>query len=244
MVVALCDLALKPDAGARPPAIPQAPDRLSPRLEAMKLHPMRFRPATLDQAERLIFVVIYFFFAVRMVRGYLTDGQVVQLLYLIDQFIVLVFLICRRRTDVITTRPMDWVVGFAGSCIPLLIGPISPDAALTPPLVAAFLVLFGMIIHLLAKLTLRRSFGAVAANRGVKASGPYRYVRHPMYLGYILSQSGLLFAGPNLRNVVVVSLCWLFFLWRIEAEERLLAEDATYRTFMTNTRFRLFPGLF
>jgi protein-S-isoprenylcysteine O-methyltransferase Ste14 len=242
--MALCDLALKTDAGARPPATPQAPHRPSRRPEATKLHSIRIRPATLDQAERLIFVVIYFFFAVRMVRGYLTDGQVLQLLYLLDQFIVLVFFICRRRSEVITTKPMDWVVGFVGSCIPLLIGPISPDAALTPLPVAAFLGLFGMIIHLLAKLTLRRSFGAVAANRGIKASGPYRYIRHPMYLGYILSQSGLLFAGPNLRNLVVVVLCWLFFLWRIEAEERLLAEDATYRTFMTNTRFRLFPGLF
>jgi protein-S-isoprenylcysteine O-methyltransferase Ste14 len=99
-------------------------------------------------------------------------------------------------------------------------------------------------VHLLAKLTLRRSFGAVAANRGVKASGPYRFVRHPMYLGYILSQAGILLAGATIRNILVVASCWLFFVWRIEAEERLLAQDEAYRDFMARTRFRLVPGVF
>lgn len=202
------------------------------------------QPAVLDQAERIIFVLFYMFFAIRMIRAYLDDGQSVQLLYLFDQFIVLAFLVCRRRTDLITARPLDWLAGFIGSCLPLLIGPITPESALAPTAVAGFFVLFGLIVHLLAKLTLRRSFGAVAANRGIKASGPYKYIRHPMYLGYMLSQTGLLLAGPNARNVSVILVGWAFFLWRIEAEERLLAEDAAYRDFMARTPFRLLPGVF
>lgn len=203
-----------------------------------------FQPAILDRAEKITFVLFYLFFAFRMTRAYLDDGQSVQLLYLFDQFIVLAFLVCRRPTDLITSRPMDWIAGFAGSCMPLLIGPVAPAAALAPPAVAGGFVLSGMIVHLLAKLTLRRSFGAVAANRGIKASGPYRYIRHPMYLGYILSQCGVLLAGPTARNIGVILVGWLFFLWRIEAEERLLAEDVAYRDFMAKTRYRLLPGVF
>jgi protein-S-isoprenylcysteine O-methyltransferase Ste14 len=210
----------------------------------MQLDFRRIPPAVLDQGERILFVVLYVFFAVRIIRGYLADGQAVQLLYLLDQFIVLLFLIFRRRTDLITTRPADWIAGFVGSCMPLLIGAIAPETALVPQILAAFLIIFGMVLHLLAKLTLRRSFGAVAANRGVKASGPYRVVRHPMYLGYILSQAGILLAGPTARNVAVVLVCWLFFVWRIDAEERLLSEDEAYRDFMAQTRFRLLPGVF
>lgn len=204
----------------------------------------RFEPAVLDQAEKITFALVYVFFAVRMTRAYLDDGQSVQLFYLVDQFIALAFLISRRPTDIITTRPMDWIAGVMGSCIPLLIGPVSPEAALASPMAAAFFVLAGLTIHLFAKLTLRRSFGAVAANRGVKASGPYNYIRHPMYLGYMLSQFGVLLAGPTARNIGVILLGWLFFLWRIEAEERLLADDMAYRDFMAQTRFRLLPGVF
>jgi protein-S-isoprenylcysteine O-methyltransferase Ste14 len=204
----------------------------------------QIRPSLLDHGERVIFVLLYFSFAIRVMHAYLRDGEVVQLFYLLDQFIVLVFLLCRRQTDLISTRPADWLAGFVGSCLPLLIAPVSPAAALAPPLVSAFLIILGMVVHLLAKLTLRRSFGAVAANRGVKATGPYRHVRHPMYLGYMLGQAGLLLAGPNLRNVSVVILCWIFFLWRIEAEERLLTDDPAYRDFIEQTRFRLFPGVY
>lgn len=205
---------------------------------------VHIRPSQLDQAERIVFVVLYLFFAVRMTKAFLADGEIVQLFYLLDQFVVLVFLVCRRQTEDITMRPMDWFTGFIGTCVPLLIGRVSPAAAIAPPVVAAFLALFGAAMHLLAKMTLRRSFGAVAANRGIKASGPYRYVRHPMYLGYILSQTGLLLAGPNLRNVSVVGICWVFFFWRIEAEERLLSEDAAYLRFIRQTPFRLLPGVY
>lgn len=208
------------------------------------MHLKEIQPAILDRAERIIFLVLYVFFAIRMTRAYLDDGQITQLLFLFDQFIVLVFLIFRRPTDVITTRPMDWLAGLLGSTLTLLLGPVTPEAALAPQAVSGFFVLFGVIVHLLAKLTLRRSFGAVAANRGVKASGLYRYVRHPMYLGYILSEFGFLLAGPNLRNVSLILLVWLFFLWRIEAEETLLAEDAAYRDFMAKTPFRLLPGVY
>jgi protein-S-isoprenylcysteine O-methyltransferase Ste14 len=204
----------------------------------------QIRPSLLDHSERVIFVLLYFSFTNRVMHMYLRDGEVVQLLYLLDQFIVLVFLLCRRETVLITTRPADWLAGFVGSCMPLLIAPVSPEAALAPPLVSAFLIILGMMVHLFAKLTLRRSFGAVAANRGIKATGPYRYVRHPMYLGYMLGQTGLLLAGPNLRNICVVLLCWIFFLWRIEAEERLLANDPTYQDFIKKTRFRLLPGAY
>lgn len=204
----------------------------------------RITPAFLDQAERFLFVVVYLVFAIRMTRAYLLDGGIVQLLYLLDQFIVLLFLVSRRRTDLITTHPSEWFAGLIGAYIPLMIGAVAPEGALVPLPFAAFLIVFGTIVHLLAKLTLRRSFGAIAANRGVKASGAYRYVRHPMYLGYMLSQTGILLAGPTIRNVSVVLLCWICFIWRISAEERLLATDAAYKDLMEQTPYRLIPGLY
>src|ERR1700682_5194874 len=56
-----------------------------------------------------------------------------------------------------------------------------------PTLFCGLLITAGVLLQIYAKLTLRRSFGIIAANRGVMTSGPYRVVRHPMYAAYLLS---------------------------------------------------------
>ena len=42
-----------------------------------------------------------------------------------------------------------------------------------------------------AKFSLARSFGLAPANRGVKSRGAYAFLRHPMYLGYVVEWIGL-----------------------------------------------------
>ncbi len=52
------------------------------------------------------------------------------------------------------------------------------------------LMLLGLAVNIAAKLALWRSFGLVAANRGIRGGGPYRYVRHPIYLAGLLITVG------------------------------------------------------
>lgn len=200
-------------------------------------------PATLDQAERYAFVIAYGLFALQLIGAFVADGRLIQLLYIVDQTVVLFFFVSRRRTEEISLEPGDWLVGVVGTLVPLMIGPVSPDRAVAPLAAMVFLGL-GILAHLSAKLALGRSIGAVAANRGLKMGGPYRIIRHPMYAGYMLAQLGILLAGPNMRNCLVVGMCWMFFVWRIGAEERLLSKDELYAAFQRRTRFRLIPGLY
>ena len=127
--------------------------------------------------------------------------------------------------------------------LPLLAVP-SSGQNVAPISVCGILALSGIFLHLAAKLSLRRSFWVVAADRGIKVEGPYRFIRHPMYLGYMLLQLALVLAGPVLWNVVIFAVTWLLYVLRIAAEERLLANNETYRTFQAKTRFRLVPGLY
>ena len=74
--------------------------------------------------------------------------------------------------------------------------------------------------------------------------GPYRVVRHPMYLGYLVTDIGFLVANFGVRNVVVVVAQWTLQVVRIVKEEQLLSKDATYREYMSRVRYRLVHGVF
>jgi protein-S-isoprenylcysteine O-methyltransferase Ste14 len=108
----------------------------------------------------------------------------------------------------------------------------------------ALLALGGFALQISAKLTLRRSFGIVAANRGVKVGGPYRFVRHPMYAGYVMTHVGFLLHNPSLWNFGVYGLAFGCQVARILAEERVLLQDQGYRDFAARTRYRLLFGVF
>ena len=95
-----------------------------------------------------------------------------------------------------------------------------------------------------AKLSLNRSFGIVAANRGVKTGGPYAYVRHPMYLGYFLSQAAILIMNFSAWNILVLSIWATSQVLRIHAEERVLLRDPSYSAHATRVPYRLVPWIY
>jgi protein-S-isoprenylcysteine O-methyltransferase Ste14 len=113
------------------------------------------------------------------------------------------------------------------------------------PLVICFgLMSSGIVLQISAKLALGRSFGIVAANRGVKVMGPYRFLRHPMYAGYTMTHVGFLLAMPSLLNAVLYATALVMQIERILREERVLTQDAGYRAFAARVNYRLIPGIF
>jgi len=75
----------------------------------------------------------------------------------------------------------------------------------------------------------------------VVTGGPYAYVRHPMYLGYLIELSGLLLASFSLGMMLLAA--GYVFLMVVRAqleEERLIEAHPAYREYMQRTGF-LFP---
>jgi protein-S-isoprenylcysteine O-methyltransferase Ste14 len=156
---------------------------------------------------------------------------------------VLFFVLIRKPTEAISVRPGDWMLAITATAAPLL---MQPSDNLFPAIapIAVGLWLVGNLLQVSAKLALFRSFGVAPANRGVKVSGPYRLVRHPMYAGYLLVHIGYMVLMTSWVNALIYTIGWWAQIKRLIAEERLLSEDVAYQAFKTTTRWRLIPGVF
>jgi protein-S-isoprenylcysteine O-methyltransferase Ste14 len=69
---------------------------------------------------------------------------------------------------------------------------------------------------------LGRCFGVLPDARGVVTRGPYRIVRHPIYLGELGAVAGVLVASPNARNAVALGALAVAQAGRARLEERTL----------------------
>jgi protein-S-isoprenylcysteine O-methyltransferase Ste14 len=106
------------------------------------------------------------------------------------------------------------------------------------------LELIGMVFTQVSRLYLGRRFGLLPANRGIVSNGPFRWVRHPIYSGWVILTIGFLMAYPNARNIATFVLSLPFQIWRIALEEEHLMQDSEYRAYVERTRWRLFPGIY
>ena len=221
----------------------ERPSSPNDQLPTINHHPPTTLDLVLDWTERLLILGLYGCLVVRLLDKFLADGGVVNLLLLPSEGMVVVFLIVRRPATSISWRPVDWVLALAATISPMLVN-TGIGEPLVPVTVAAFLLLMGLVVQVWAKLTLGRSLGLVAAHRGLKVSGPYRFVRHPMYAGYLLSHLAYLLVNPTWWNLAVYGLCYGLQIPRLLAEERLLRRDPSYLAYANVVRSRLIPAVF
>jgi protein-S-isoprenylcysteine O-methyltransferase Ste14 len=155
-----------------------------------------------------------------------------------------VLLIIIRRPGEMLMKPYPYFLAFAGTAAPLLVRPSTGGLQLIPDAIAGAIVGLGLAFNIFAKAALWRSFGLAPANRGIRAGGPYRLVRHPMYLGYFLTQVAFLLANLTVGNLLKYLVTWTIQLLRIREEEKFLLGDHAYRELAQRVRFRLIPGLY
>ncbi len=115
------------------------------------------------------------------------------------------------------------------------------------PAAGLALVTLAAGLSLVSLLAMGRLFGVRPALRGLVTSGPYRLVRHPMYLSYVLADIGYNLQEWNSVTLLLVLVGWLVgwasLVYRIHAEERLLSQHAEWPAYVVLVRYRLFPGL-
>ena len=159
-------------------------------------------------------------------------------------------LLISRKPTRQPTRPVEILLPFAATFAPLIfnrhvplpawmVTPLVPDD--WKPVVASFgiaISLGGLAVSTYAVLWLGRSMGIVVSVRAVVLAGPYRWVRHPIYLGYLFVLVGMFLTTYTPHMAMGVAGAVVLLVWRARLEERLLcAHSPAYREWMRHTGF-------
>jgi protein-S-isoprenylcysteine O-methyltransferase Ste14 len=118
------------------------------------------------------------------------------------------------------------------------------DLSLSQEMVSTLLTIIGSVGAVVALSQLGRSFSLMAETRQLVTTGPYRFVRHPLYLAEEIALIGLFVQFASLWTALLFAVQIGFQLRRMHNEELVLSvrfpEYVAYR----QTTARLIPGIY
>ncbi len=161
---------------------------------------------------------------------------------LVGELLVVVLTCLRRPTLIVDRRAVVRLVTAVSLLAPLLVGPVETQGLLSEA-AAASLAGLGLAIVVGGKISLGWSFGLLPANRGVMERGLYRIVRHPIYLGYLMTHIPFLAAHPSGWNAAVLLVGDTALIVRALYEEETLGHDPQYVRYCQTVKWRLMPGV-
>jgi protein-S-isoprenylcysteine O-methyltransferase Ste14 len=201
------------------------------------------RRLTPDFLARMLVGVLFALLSFNLLSNFLQTGRMTGLLLLASEFLVLVFTVLRRPAQSVDRSAIARVMTAVSLVGPELLRAGS-GRSLAPDMLTAVVSAVGLFVVISGKLTLGRSFGLVPANRGVVVQGPYTVVRHPIYLGYLVTHAAFLVANPLPLNLAVVIVADSALVARALMEERVLRLDAAYEAYCDRVGWHLVPGVF
>lgn len=170
-----------------------------------------------DDASGWIGSGIMFIFA--MIAGYrwYTSGLVFFALLIVRDLAASWYLITRRQCiEKNNSRSLE-ILAYISSASPFIYLNSSHSLP-NSGLISSILAIVGFTISTLALFDLGVSFGVSPANRGVVRTGLYRYIRHPMYSGYAISELGFIFLNPSNFLIFCISMSLYFLRARYESK--------------------------
>ena len=197
----------------------------------------------LDFVEKALVAILFIRLAVLLLPVCFHGGDFVAAMILFSEGLAAFLIITHQQTTRVSLGVWDLFVTVVGTVGPLLVTSDSAAPLLSLQM-SGVLAIFGLGLQVSGKWALRQSFGLAPANRGVKVGGPYKWVRHPIYVGYAVTQIAFLLSHPSWWNILVYAAAFGAQCWRISAEEKVLFQDRTYVAYMSETPFRILPFIY
>lgn len=206
--------------------------------------PMREGPLT-EWLLRVFALLAYGFAVSNLASAWWADqARWTLLLLLLTEGYTLMLVLLARRAQLRDMSPLTIAATMYAAFFFVMLDPRDTHR-LIPETAGVLLQVMGTGWQFTSKFFLGRSFGLLPAQRGLVLNGPYRLVRHPIYLGYLIGHIGFLLVNFSWRNMAVLALLYAAQVHRILREEAVLAaNNAEYRAYQQRVRWRLLPFIF
>jgi protein-S-isoprenylcysteine O-methyltransferase Ste14 len=214
--------------------------------------------STSDSLMRLPFlgwVLLSAIAQIMALRPFMNTAASIDPSYLIDitmRLSTVVFFLLMAAAVILRTTPSKKASGFEPR-VSALIGTFilysivlfpRHDLSASAEVISASLMMIGNVGAVAALARLGRSFSLMAETRQLVTSGPYRFVRHPLYLAEEIATIGLFMQFASFWTAVLVVVQFVFQLRRMHNEEAVLSKTfPQYTTYRLKTA-RLIPGLY
>ena len=140
-----------------------------------------------------------------------------------------------NRKSGVATPKMDLVLIQVFSLAVVILAPLSDSHSFAVfnfgdagRIVGLVLIVPGFVLMQMAEKYLARQFSVqvtIQENHKLIQDGPYKFVRHPRYLGILIFFSGISLAFRSLLAVLVTVALLFVLLWRVSAEEKLMRRE-------------------
>jgi protein-S-isoprenylcysteine O-methyltransferase Ste14 len=132
--------------------------------------------------------------------------------------------------------------------IEYLLSPIIMPHTDSMEVIGLLIIIFGSVLFIWARRTLGKFYSghvSVIEGQQLVQSGPYRFIRHPAYAGYLLIALGLSLGYSSLTGLAAILFLLLpSVIYRLRVEDKLLAEHfGTQFEEYAITVARLIPGI-
>ena len=157
-------------------------------------------------------------------------------------YMVLALLIMFRSRPIAQAEGLlPRVAAFVGTYLPWTIAFFGKSDQALPNLASAACVLVGMVMMLVTIRHLGGSFSLVPQARSVVQTGPYRWIKHPLYLAEEIAILGVVLQYLTPITVTVFVLHIGVQVCRIVYEEDLLRRNCPEYSSYEASRWRLVP---
>ncbi|WP_437735584.1 methyltransferase family protein [Sorangium sp. So ce1335] len=178
----------------------------------------------------------------------LTYGTTLAALLATEAYLLLV-----ATLTLVRLRPVRKLGGIVPRVTALVAGLLPASLAWLPKVpptpgrqaLGTLLLTAGLSLSLVSLGWLGKSFSVMPEARRLITSGPYRLVRHPLYLASFIQGTGVILLYPSLAAALIYTVEVALQVLRIRYEERVLRETfPEYGDYARQTSARLVPGLY
>jgi len=159
--------------------------------------------------------------------------------------LIAVVVIARTRPSAKASGIKPRIAALAGTFLTYAIALFSRrELSVSMEMTSTVLILIGTLGAVVALAQLGRSFSIMAETRKLVTSGPYRFVRHPLYLTEEIAMLGIFLQFASVWTALILALQIIFQLRRMDNEEAVLTSQFLEYATYSQTTARLIPGIY